>query len=99
MKKTLNRIRAEKAERPLPCPCCGNKKLYIGPIESTVQGVQCEPHVGGCGLQLGRRYPNKVPKLILKKFCAPDRANQTLRALKVYCLNLAIAAWNRRGTV
>lgn len=73
-------------KKPKPCPCCGNKKLYTGPIESGVQGVQCIPYMyGGCGLQLGRRYPEVMP-----------RGVKTLGDLKKLTRAEAIEAWNKR---
>lgn len=97
--KTAKASEAKRAERPKPCPCCGNKKLYIGAIEFAVKGVQCERHVGGCGLQLGRRYPHEMPKFIWKKFRGQSQGDQAMRALGVYTLKQAIKAWNRRKTV
>lgn len=76
---------AVKKLKPLPCPCCGNKKLYTGPTASCVLGVQCERHNGGCGLTLSRGYQERFPRGI-----------RTLEAYDAYLLVQAVTAWNRR---
>lgn len=73
-------------KKPKACPCCGNEKLYTGPLESCVQGVQCNRYINkGCGLSLGRRFPEYMP-----------RGVKTLGELKKRVLAEAIEAWNRR---
>lgn len=74
--------------KPDPCPCCGNKKLYTGPIMAMTQGIECMPYLKGCGLQLGRVYPMAMP-----------RGVKDLKGLNEYLLRKAILAWNRRTTV
>jgi hypothetical protein len=46
----------------LPCPCCGNKKLYIGQTMAAVMGVECLSALGGCGLSINRDYPDRMPR-------------------------------------
>jgi len=67
------------------CPCCGNKKLYSGPLASCVMGVKCPSYHGGCGLELGRTYQERMPRRV-----------RTLKQYDAHLLEQAIAAWNRR---
>jgi hypothetical protein len=69
----------------LPCPCCGNKKLYFGHVFSTSMGIECDSVSGGCGLSIRRNYPSKMP-----------RGLKDLKELDQHLLNLASKAWNKR---
>jgi hypothetical protein len=71
--------------KPKPCPCCGNKRLYVGVTAHCEMGVQCEPIRGGCGLRMLREWPDRYP-----------RGVKTLRAFKHWVLQQVIEAWNRR---
>lgn len=71
--------------RPLPCPCCGNKDLYVGKVESCTLGIECNRAMKGCGISMGRRYPQRMPKGI-----------KTLEELDSFLLMQAIQAWNKR---
>lgn len=84
----------EKVERPLSCPCCGNKKLYIGHLAALVLGVKCEPYDGGCGLRMQKTIPDRMPASV-----QAAKPKDAMRALDIYTLKLAIKAWNKRKTV
>lgn len=74
-----------------PCPCCGNKKLYIGHLMAMVLGVKCE-RPRGCGLEVGRQIPDRWPA----KLKSPKDPDGWMRLLDAYTLKQAIKVWNRR---
>lgn len=78
-----------KKLKVLPCPCCGNEKLYVGKLMSVTLGIECNRYINdGCGISLGRVYPRRMP-----------RGTKTLEELDRFVLNEAIRAWNRRVKV
>jgi hypothetical protein len=71
---------------PAPCPCCGNKMLYVGELDDQVFGVRCPAYESGCGLELGLGLSKKTLEL-------PDMAIDTEM---IRCQLEAIKRWNRR---
>lgn len=67
-----------------PCPCCGNKNLYMGHLCATSLGVVCWAHGGGCGLSMRVEFPDKLKK------------PRTLKQVEHGCLRKAVKLWNRR---
>ena len=68
----------------LPCPCCGNKNLYIGHESSDTFAVVCWAHGGGCGLRMIVRLPDTMGKA------------KTLTQVEHGCMRKAVRLWNRR---
>lgn len=79
---------------PLPCPCCGHKNPYIGPMSFDSVGVHCHPlmteseewaeensNEGGCGLQIAIGWYNFTGKA---------------KEAKTEALNKSIELWNKR---
>ena len=67
-----------------PCPCCGNRDLYIGHESCDTMAVVCWGHGGGCGLRLPVCYPDTLKKA------------KTLEQVSEDCLMKAAKLWNRR---
>ena len=89
VKKNEKSTKIKKPElKPAPCPCCGNRMLYVGELDDQVFGVRCPSYQSGCGLELGVSL--KINKKTLE---LPDLAIDT-EMLK--CQIEAIKRWNRR---
>lgn len=90
MKHSKKLIKSQPLIKPKPCPCCGNKKLYIGHLSAMALGVKCERYFGGCGLEICRNLMyDKIPSIISK--------NADFKAIDKYLTDLAIKAWNNRN--
>ena len=82
--KDIKELRDRLISGVKPCPCCGNKDLYLGHTSAFTLGVVCWSHGGGCGLKMEVELPERVKR------------GKTLQQVECDCLEQAVKLWDRR---